>query len=144
MPCRTLTDQVSIVGDICPGSLLVSAVSSCLEFDHFLFTVRILTVVHCGCVCSSGMLHGVGRLLIMAQHPRRVKIWTTSWQKPEISHCSLLLSVLLFKIYLKSCLQEACYIEKMLLSVLILCGSVLSLCVLLVHDFHYSSNRSLL
>ena len=77
----------------------------------FLLSVHVLRIVHCGCVFSSGLLHGVGWLLAMAHHGG-VKIWTTSYQKPETSHFSLLLSVLLFKIYLKSCLQEACHINE--------------------------------
>jgi hypothetical protein len=46
-----------------------------LRFDHLLLlSVHVLRTVHCGCICLPGMLHGVGCLLIMAQHPGGVKI----------------------------------------------------------------------
>jgi hypothetical protein len=77
------------------------------------FLLSVLRLVHCGCLCCSAMLLGIGWLLVTAQHSRRVKISTTTWQEPEISHCSLLLSVSFFKkMYLKSCLQEAYHIDS--------------------------------
>jgi hypothetical protein len=117
-----------------------------LRFDHLLFAV-------CSCtknctlwmfsfiwdVAWCGMFVGYGTT---SQRNRRSELPHNNSLKPHIFHCCFLF------FYLKYTLKVVCRKHatsiNMLLYVLILCGLMLSLCSLLVHDFHYSSNKSLL
>jgi hypothetical protein len=109
-----------------------------------LLSVHVPRIVHCGCVCSSvawcGMVDDYSttsrRSEDLTELPHNKSL------KPNIFHCCFL------SCYLKCTLKVVCRkhatSRKMLLSILILCGLMLFLCSLLVHDFHHSSNGSFL
>ena len=111
MSCHTLADQASVVDHICPGSLQVSAVSSCFEIlslafccpcikIHSLWTSVLWDVAWCGLVFGHGAT---------SQKSEDLNYITTSL-KSHIVHCCFLPYYL--KSTLKSCLQETCHIDK--------------------------------
>jgi hypothetical protein len=135
MPHCTLTDQVSDAGHICPESLQVSAVSSCLDISlHSFCCLHVLRIVHCGCCMvwdGCWLWHNISKewrseLL----HDKSLKLY--------IVHCWFLSRYL--KYILKVVGRKHAISINILLSVLISCDLMLSLCVLIVNDFHYSRN----